>query len=285
MEFCIENEYLKVCSRTEGAELTSVVLKETGKEYLWQAGELWKGTAPILFPVVGRNHDGVIEVDGRSYPMPMHGFARDMEFELVQNDLTCVTYCLTADEHTREKYPYGFKLYVTYTVIGHSIDVNFEVENTGEEELWYCLGSHPAFNCNDEEGSLEDYYLEFEEVEECGVYRKNELHLAQPAEMLGGTKILKLSGPLFEGDALIFKELKSKSVRLKNTNDASAVKVTFREFPYLVVWSKGDRFVCIEPCQGIDDPDGFSGQLKEKDCAVRLTPGDLSDHSYQIKIY
>lgn len=285
MEFCIENEYLKVCSKTEGAELTSVVLKETGKEYLWQAGELWQRHAPVLFPVVGRTNGGEIKAEDRSYPMPMHGFARDMEFELVQQDLTCVTYCLTADAATREKYPYEFKLYVTYTVIGHSVTVDFEVENNGEEELWYCLGSHPAFNCNDEEGSLEDYYLEFEEAEECGVYRKNELHSDRPAEMLGGTNILKLNGALFEGDALIFKELKSKSVRLKNINDASAVKVTFREFPYLVVWSKGDRFVCIEPCLGIDDFDGFSGLLKEKECAVRLMPGELSEHSYQIKIY
>lgn len=285
MEFCIENEYLKVCSKTEGAELTSVVFKETGKEYLWQAGELWKRHAPVMFPVVGRCNGGEIKVDGRAYPMPMHGFARDMEFEPIQQDVSSVTYCLTSDENTEEKYPYRFKFYVTYTVIGHSVDVNFEIENTGDEELCYCLGSHPAFNCNVEEGSLEDFFLEFAESEDCGIYRKNELHLSHPAEKMDGTNVLKLSGALFEGDALIFKDLKSESVRLKNKEGNTAVKVTFREFPYLVVWSKGDCFVCIEPCMGIDDAEDFVGALNEKACAETVAPGDLSEHGYQIKIY
>ncbi len=285
MEFFIENEHLKVGSKSQGAELTSIVLKETGREYLWQAGELWNRSAPILFPVVGVTRDGSVAIEGERYPMCRHGFARDREFELVQKDVTSVTYCLSSDAQTRESYPYDFRLYVTYTVIGHSVDVNFEVENTGDSDLWYCLGSHPAFNCNGDEGSLEDYYIEFEEAEECGVYRKKGLLMDTPKEMLSGSQILKLSSQLFEEDAVIFKDLKSKCVRLKNTDDASVVKVTFREFPYLVIWSKGDRFVCIEPCQGIDDVEGFTGELKDKEGAVRVAPGDLSDHSYQIKIY
>ena len=51
----LENEKLK------GAELTSIVKKETQTEYLWNADPAyWKRHAPVLFPIVGA-------VNGDSY--------------------------------------------------------------------------------------------------------------------------------------------------------------------------------------------------------------------------
>ena len=38
MEFTIENNFLCVRVQSRGAELCSVVKKETGEEMLWQAG-------------------------------------------------------------------------------------------------------------------------------------------------------------------------------------------------------------------------------------------------------
>lgn len=37
----------------------------------------------MLFPFVGSLKDKKFTVDGTDYPMGQHGFARDMEFELV----------------------------------------------------------------------------------------------------------------------------------------------------------------------------------------------------------
>lgn len=50
----LENEKLKVAIQEKGAELTSVVKKETQTEYLWNADPAyWKRHAPVLFPIVG----------------------------------------------------------------------------------------------------------------------------------------------------------------------------------------------------------------------------------------
>ena len=53
MEFTIENNFLCVRVQSRGAELCSVVKKETGEEMLWQADPaVWNRHAPILFPLL-----------------------------------------------------------------------------------------------------------------------------------------------------------------------------------------------------------------------------------------
>ena len=84
MEY-IENEVLKVGVAYHGAELSSVIDKRTGKEMIWQADPAyWKRHAPILFPFVGNVNKGVYRYKGKEYSMTPHGFARDMDFELLE---------------------------------------------------------------------------------------------------------------------------------------------------------------------------------------------------------
>ena len=62
-----------------GAELQSIRFE--GREYLWQGDPAyWGRRAPILFPIVGKVAGDLLRVDGQSYPMKQHGFARDAEF-------------------------------------------------------------------------------------------------------------------------------------------------------------------------------------------------------------
>ena len=50
MEFVIENEHLIVTVKDKGAEVSSVIAKKTGIEYIWQADEkVWNRHAPVLF--------------------------------------------------------------------------------------------------------------------------------------------------------------------------------------------------------------------------------------------
>ena len=286
MEYWIENEHLKVGSIEKGAELSSIVYKKTGREFLWQAGDLWKRKSPSLFPVVGNCKDGQLIVDGKAYPMTSHGFARDLDFEMIKKDVTSVTYRLTENEYTLKMYPFQFEFYVTYTLIGHSLDVNFEVVNRSERDLYFSAGGHTAFLCNEREGeNFTDFYLEFEQPENAGRYFKRKLLSDQPEEYLKDTKILKLTPELFAQDALIFKDLVSDCVTLKNVNDGAEVKVTFKGFPVLIIWSKGDGFVCIEPCEGCDDAESFAGDITQKEKMVRLAPGETYDKSFQYRIH
>ena len=53
---------------------------------------------------------------------------------------------LTDNDATRARYPFAFRLEVTYRVEGAALEVEFEITNSGEEMLPASLGGHPAFN-------------------------------------------------------------------------------------------------------------------------------------------
>ena len=75
MIYTIENEFLRVSAEDDGAQLSSVELKENGKEFLWQGDpSVWYGRAPVLFPIIGQLLDGKYRYSGREYEMPKHGF-------------------------------------------------------------------------------------------------------------------------------------------------------------------------------------------------------------------
>lgn len=280
----IENEFLVVKSKEQGAELTSIVLKETGREYLWQAEDLWQKHSPILFPVVGNLKNGKITVNKKDYALKNHGFARDLEFELIEKDQTSITYQLSSSNETLKVYPFNFNLFVTYTLKRHTLDVNFEVENTNQDTMYFSIGGHPAFNCNSKDEEFSDYFLEFEKEETASIFRKDKLIADTGTPFLKNTRILKLDKKVFSKDALIFKNLQSSFVRLKNKDGTHEVKVTFEKFPVFIIWSKGDRFVCLEPCFGCDDSEKSKGDISKKDKIVKLQAGEVFDNSYQIKI-
>ena len=65
MFYTIENQKIKVTVSDLGAEMTSLVLKKTNTEYLWQADpEYWAGQAYNLFPICGRLWDGKYTYQG-----------------------------------------------------------------------------------------------------------------------------------------------------------------------------------------------------------------------------
>lgn len=65
---------------------------------------------PILFPIVGRLKDNETIMEDKLYNMSQHGFARDMEFKIINNDDTYITYKLVSSENTKSYYPYSFEL-------------------------------------------------------------------------------------------------------------------------------------------------------------------------------
>ena len=75
---------LEIKTTALGAELTSIKLD--GKEKLHQGETHWKRHAPILFPIVGQIKEGKTIIDYRTFKMGQHGFARDMEFEEIEQN-------------------------------------------------------------------------------------------------------------------------------------------------------------------------------------------------------
>ena len=83
MDVTLENKDLVVKVHSKGAELYSVVNRNTGLEYMWSGDPaFWGKTSPVLFPIVGTLKDDKFIFGGNSYTLSRHGFARDAIFEV-----------------------------------------------------------------------------------------------------------------------------------------------------------------------------------------------------------
>lgn len=100
----LKNEQLTIEISEHGAELQSI--RKEAYEYLWQGDPaFWGRRSPVLFPVVGSVWEKCFRVDGKVYEMGQHGFARDLDFELVSHSETEVWYRLESSEKTLSAYP------------------------------------------------------------------------------------------------------------------------------------------------------------------------------------
>ncbi|MCK9319998.1 MAG: aldose 1-epimerase family protein [Clostridia bacterium] len=284
MKYILENEFLKIESKNKGAELTSIYSKKNDYEYLWQAGEDWAKHSPVLFPIVGDLKDNKINIEGKDYPMTKHGFARDSEFEVYKVDNNSITYELKPNEYTKKLYPYDFIFRVTYELEKESLKIKFKVLNADKKPIYFSVGAHPAFNCNLKENEkFSDYCIEFERAENCGRYVKNHTVSDIPEKFFYNTKQLELNSKIFAKDALIFKELKSKQVLLKSKNHKRVVKMNF-DSPYFMVWTKKDKFVCLEPAWGADDTPTSTGNIEEKEGINKLNQNDQFECDYELEL-
>jgi galactose mutarotase-like enzyme len=285
----IENDYLRVAIDTKGAQLTSVYDKIAGRELLWQADPaIWGYHAPNLFPVVGGLINDQLLVDGKSFKLNRHGFARQSEFLVVDNDHKQAKFSLPYSDATLESYPYKFDFQVNYDLIDNALRVTYKVINQEEKKIYFSVGGHPAFNVPFNEGeNYEDYYLEFE-LEE-----KLESHLLSSEGFFTGEmepvnldgKKLRLTKDLFAKDALVFKAFKSREVCIKSDKHDQSVSVEFPHFNYLGVWAKsGADFLCIEPWLGCADTANKHVDISHKEDIQHLKKGHVFEESFFISV-
>lgn len=287
----ISSDLLKISIKQTGMELCSIHHQKTGKEYMWQANpNIWAYHSPVLFPLIGLLKNAQTTILGNSYSIPKHGLLRDSQKPtLVSNSNHAVTFQLHWDEETLALYPFKFIFEVTFLVEGNQLTISHRIVNEDDKELLYNLGGHPAFNCPAVEGErYEDYFLEFEypETFESGLLNNAGL-LTNDIRMYGeNTSILPLHSHLFDDDALIFRNLKSRKVSLVSQHSGPILSVQYNDFPYLGIWAKPQApFVCIEPWHGLSDHEQTSGEFSEKELLRKLAPGEQEVLQYSITIH
>ncbi len=269
----LKNDCLQVVISTHGAEMQSVTAAD-GTEYLWNGDPAyWKGHAPVLFPVCGRVRNGEYRYEGKTYSMNLHGFARDNEFLPESVTDTEAVFVLRDTEQTRACYPFAFELRVKYALKENQIDVSYAITNPMQDSpLYASIGSHEAYCCP--EGlSAYDVVFEHEEPLESYVVGDGLMHETYTVEAPKG--VLPLKDDYFVIDALVFLNLKSKEVTLRNRASGRGVKVAFDGAETLLIWSKpGAPFACIEPWCGLPSWTDFRGDLPEKEGIRRIEAGD-----------
>ena len=136
----LANDALRVDIAPLGAELQSVT-DATGQDWLWNGDPaIWAGRSPLLFPVIGRHPDGKVLIDGKRYPIKSHGVARTSLFALTARDDTSCTLRLTDSDETRQAYPFGFALDMTYRLDGAALTLTARIANTGTVPMPFCFG-------------------------------------------------------------------------------------------------------------------------------------------------
>lgn len=291
MNIKLENDLLEVIVDSNGAEVISIKGKKDSIEYLWKAEpKYWGRHAPILFPIVGRLKDDKYRINEKEFALTQHGFARDCEFDLVEKSSNYIMYRLRSSEEILKKYPYKFELYVKYILNENNLEIKYKVINTDDKKIYFSIGSHPGFTCPLLDGeSIEDYYLEFNKKENAKrdfLNKELRLYTGESKVILKDTNILNLSKTLFTDDAVVFKNLESTKVSLKNDKNSKVITIDFKEFPYLAVWSRPNEapFICIEPWVGYADSIDFNGEFTEKSGIISLEVKKEFDCKYNVLI-
>ncbi len=283
----LENDFLRVTTRSQGAELTSILHKPTGIEHLWQADPaVWGWHAPNLFPVVGGCLNNELLIDGKAYPMERHGFARKLAFDLLDSTPTTVVWGLTSGKQTEPHFPYGFTFQISYELIDEQLIVTYKVFNQDTKPVYFSVGAHPAFSVPFSAGeSYGDYYIDFNQPEQLETHM-----LSKDGFFTGETRTVALDGyklhltdHLFDQDALVFKQLNSRRVAIRSTTHAHSVDIEFPDFSYLGIWAKpGAPFVCIEPWLGCADSEGSPKPIQQKEAIQHVDVGGEFSASFTI---
>jgi galactose mutarotase-like enzyme len=286
MNHTLFNGSISAIISANGAELVSLK-NGVGLELLWQAGPDWPRHAPILFPIVGRLKNDELRHRGKLYPMTQHGFARDREFTWSERTTTSCTLVLADDAETRSRFPFPFRLAVSYAVVAADLEVRFAITNTGEEALPTSIGAHPAFNWPlSPEIAKEAYALEFAEGEREPIRRlKDGLLRPKPEPTPVSGKILALSEKLFTDDAIILDRPASAAVRY-TAHRGPVIDISWQGFKELGVWSKpgGAAFLCIEPWYGFASPSDFDGEFSDKPGLMHIAPAETRVLRYRIRV-
>lgn len=278
----IENDYLRVGVKEFGCELTSVISKETGSEFIWQGNpDIWSGQSPILFPIIGRLIDDRFTFKSKEYEMPKHGFARRMPWKLHSKNDESISFILSETEDTLKAYPFLFNIVVTFAINKNKLTVKHEVYNKGEEKMYFSLGAHPAFNCKTGDKLVFD---ENETLDKIKIDLKESLRLPETFPLLNNEKEIIITEDVFNEDALITKNVKSKKITLISEGLKRKIVFELGNAPYLGIWAKpGAPYVCIEPWFGVNDKQNVRVDFSEKEAINELSPSESFSFSWSAE--
>lgn len=275
---------------TLGAQLSS--MKKDGTEYLWQGDKtFWGGQAPVLFPHVGglRNNKAILK--GKEIESARHGFARRTEFSVKEQSENSVTFSMGASDETRAIYPYEFEFCVKFTLDGDVLNTEYITKNLSDEEMPFAVGGHPAFNVPLSEGeAFEDYQVVFSEPETIDSPSVNLqtglISFQKRIPRLNNSSVIPLEHSLFDDDAMVFDNMKSKLVKVCSKNTGKGVEVDFSQFPYLGIWSQvgAAPFVAIEPWTGCATCEDEDDEFTHKRSLTFLKPNEVSAVSFTTRM-
>ncbi|MBG9979978.1 hypothetical protein HZY91_00370 [Facklamia sp. DSM 111018] len=289
----LENEHLKVVLQELGAEIKSVIDKETGFEYIWQGKtSAWPYSAPVSFPIVGSLCGQEYIYNETSYILEHNGFAKDMEFMVQNQTSNTASFNIKHNNFTMDHYPFEFSFQINYVLYENKITVTYEVLNPSHQTpLYYAIGGCPAFNVS--QRSLHNSQMEYNRISII-IDPKGQYYYL-PLDKFGLIETKKtryqsldqidLTHKHFRKGPLIYQINQQTIVELWDHTEGVKITLTPSRMPYLALWSsypKRTSFVSMEPMTGLPDYDNSDGQLINKLSMIKLEANTINTHDYTL---
>lgn len=281
----LENEFLSVAIDETGGKLQSLRGKQEDLEYLWQK------RMPNLFPFVGRLYEKTYTLNGKPYPMEMHGFLSSAEMAVEARDGQSCCLLLTDTEATRACYPFAFALRLKYSLRGHTLQIGVQVENRSRETLYCGIGGHPGFYVPMEEGlAFEDYELTFSRDCAPSLVEFSDSILCTGRRTpypLVEQRRLPLRHELFSLDAVVLADT-PRSVTLSSPKGRHGVCVDCPDMPYLGFWQPNHddpQFLCIEPWSVLPGRQDTVEELSRMPDMAQVPAGGEYHNNWSITVF
>lgn len=289
MESILSNRKLRVRISDRGAELQSILLAD-GTECLWQGdARYWGQRAPNLFPYVARLTQGQYTLEGKTFSLPIHGFAPGLPFAVVEKQSDSVVFRLESTADTLAMYPFRFCFDIRYQLSESTLNIAYRVQNNGAKPMYFGLGGHPGFRVPLEAGpAFEEYYLEFSrpcEPIRIGFSPDCFVTGSDTPFPLENKRRLRLAHSLFDQDAIVLAETAGE-VTLAAARGAHRICVSYPQMPYLGLWHapKTDApYLCIEPWTSLPSRQGIVEDLAAQDNLIALDGGGCYINRWSIR--
>ena len=291
MTITLKNQFITLNVDTLGGEMQSILFQ--GREYLWQGNpDIWKQKAPILFPIIGRLRHSKFTMSNTQYEIGAHGFARNTQFEILEQRDDFVSLSITDSPATLKQYPFTFRFTVSYELINQTIHKTHRVENTSDVPLYYEVGGHDGFCIPfSSEEKMGDCRIRLPEMKCFSPYEFDD-HIS----LLPKSRTIDLDDGKFVPtvtaygvDSVILDDMPVRCAELLDGQGRVRVSLTFEDFPYLTLWTKDyptdTNYICIEPWSSLPDEACSSRELKDKTGIRKLNPRDSESLSYQIHLH
>lgn len=195
-----------------------------------------RGGIPILFPICGNLPGNTYSLNGETYSLKQHGFARDLPWQVtdrVTQDAVALTLQLNSSEQTLPMYPFEFQLSFTYRLQGNSLELQQRYTNLSNHPMPFSTGLHPYFQVGD----------------------KSQLRFEIPADQFQNQQdqtVHPFKGQFdFDLDEIdvAFQPLSSGEAAATDLGRNLSLRVEYDDtYSTLVFWTvKGKNYYCLEP--------------------------------------
>ena len=239
------------------------------RETLNDASKNIRGGNPVLFPICGPLAGGNCQINGNTYSMKQHGFARNLPWQVVEKDIqenqASISLELKSSDITLAQYPFDFFVRLTYKITAKGLVIDQKYENLSQEKMPFYAGFHPYFVAP--EKSAVELFVAANEYNDFLTGTKKAVEAIVNFE-----QVPEVNGA--------FHKVKENRIRFSNFGLERAIEITFEPpYKHIVIWGLKDKpFICVEPWMGLNN------SLNTGESVFYLEPGSALETSVAFNV-